>query len=243
MSGFQQFGFGQDDSNVGNKGKRFKMDKNQVARISFLWWEGLEDGKLNLEAATPKFTGGPRHYMKGVGYFMNQGPEYTKIAGESPKMRINTLIVKWPTKQNGSLDVEAITRGEAEVLYWVFDGGKYDMIKPIHAEWHLGAHDLKVSCSDAAFQKMSFSPTKESMLAKLASKPDNSVFKSIITQAQGMIPGVTDEVGKTMTIEQIREKLAGGTGQAAGSANGVPSEAAPVISEDMDKALDDFLEN
>jgi len=240
MSGFKQFGFGEDDGNVGNKGKRFKMDKNEEARISFLWWPGLENGKPDIKAATPKFTGGPRHYMKGVGYFMNKGPEYTKIAGEAPKMRINTLIVKWPLKAGGKLDAEAISNGSVEVLYWVFDGGKYDEIKPIHAEWHLGAHDLKIKCSDAGFQKMSFSPTKDSVLAKLAEKPDSPIWQNIIQQAQSMLAGLDEEIGKDMSIDQIREKMAGGGG-GGGPANGGGVWGA--ASEDMDDALDKFLED
>lgn len=238
MSGFRQFGFGEDDANVGKKGKRFKMDKGEEARISFLWWPGLEKGEPNLSAATPKFTGGPRHYMKGVGYFMNLGPEFTKIAGEPPKMRINTLIVKWPLKAGGKLDAEAIGNGHFDVLYWVFDEGKYDEIKPIHNDWHLGAHDLKIKCSDAQFQKMSFSPTKDSVLAKLAEKPDSPMWQNLLKQAQDMLVGIEEEVGRNMTIDQIREKLAGGGGGANAAA-----AVAGAASEDMDEALDKFLED
>lgn len=236
---FNEFGFGENDGGIGKKGKRFKMDKGENARISFIWWPGLDKGQPKLDAPTPKFYGGPRHYMKGVGYFLNKGPEFTKIAGEAPKTRINTIIVKWPLKAGGKLDADAISEGKFEVLYWVFDEGKYDEIKPIHQEWHLGAHDLKIQCSDAQYQKMAFSPTKDSVLSKLAEKPDNPIWKSLVEQAQKMLAGVQDEVGREMTIDQIREKLAGGGG-AGGGGGGAPSGGA---AEDMDDALDKFLDS
>ena len=253
MSGFQQFGFGEDDKNIGRKGKRFKMEKGEEARISFAWWPGIENGKPDLKAITPKFSRGPRHYLKGVGYFINKGPEYTKIAGEAPKYRINTLIVKWPSVK-GKLDVEAISRGEFEILYWVFDDGKYDEIKPIHGEWHLGGHDLKIKCTEAGFQKMSFSPTKDSILARLAEKPDSAIWQNLVQQVQEMIPGVNDEIGKDMTLDVIREKLAGGGGGGGGGfsggggggggfSGGGGGGVSGATSDDMDEALDKFLED
>jgi len=236
-NGFQQFGFGEKDEGFGRKSKRLKMEKGEEARISFIWWPGLDKGKPNLQAATPIFVGGPRHYLKGVGYFMNKGPEYTKIAGEAPKMRINTIIVKWPSK-GGKTDQEAIKEGNFEVLYWIMDDGKYDELKPIHQEWPFGAHDLKLKCSDAQFQKMSFSPTKDSVLAALALHPESTVWQSLVASAQAFIAGAQDEIGKEMTLDQIREKLAGGGGGGGGGGSAVSA-----VSGDMDEALNNFLED
>lgn len=239
-NGFQQFGFGDNDGGIGKKGKKLKMDKGETVRLSFVWWPGLDKGKPDLKAQTPVFIGGPRHYMKGVGYFMNNGPEFTKIAGEAPKTRICTLVVKWPLKAGGKLDAEAIAEGKFDVLYFVFDDGKYDELKPIHNEWSFGAHDLKITCSDAQFQKMSFSPTKDSVLAKLAEKPDGALWTDLIKQAQAMLANAQEEVGRNMTIDQIREKLATGGGTGGGSATG--SGVTGAASEDMDEALDKFLD-
>lgn len=243
MSGYTQFGFGENDGSVGKKGKRFKMDKGEEARISFLWWPGLEKGTPNFKAQTPCFVGGPRHYMKGVGYFMNNGPEFTKIAGEAPKTRIATLVVKWPLKAGGKLDTEALAEGRFDVLYWVFDDGKYDEIKPIHNEWHFGTCDLKIKCSDAQFQKMAFSPTKESVLLKLAEKPDHPLWQNLLTQAQAMLANIQDEVGRNMTIDQIREKLAGGGGGVGGGGGGLGGGVVGGSSEDMDDALGKILDD
>jgi len=241
--GFQQFGFGSNDTNVGRKGARLKMDKGEVARISFLWWPGLADGTPNLDSPTPGFVGAPRHYLKGVGYFINQGPEYTTLAGEPAKMRINTILVKWPMLKSGKLDADEIKAGNFEVIYWVFDEGKYDEIKPIHAEWPLGQHDLQIKCSDAGFQKMSFSPCKDSVLRKLLTKgADSPLVKQIIEAGQGLLPGVNSEIGKTLSLDQIREKLAGGSGTSTGGGGGSPVNDS-AATEDIDDALEDLLDD
>jgi rubredoxin len=247
MSGFQQFGFGENDTRVGGgKGKRLKMDKGEVARVSFLWWPGLAEGKPDLDAPTPGFTGAPRHYLKGVGYFINQGPEYTSLAGEAAKMRINTIIVKWPMTRQGKLDAEAIQRGDFQVLYWVFDPDKYDEIKPIHGEWHFGSHDLKIKCTDAGFQKMSFSPTKDSILRKLIEKGglDSPLVEQILKEGQSLLAGVNDEIGKVMSLDTIRQKLAENGGAAGGgSATGSGPVNDAAATEDIDEALDDLLDD
>lgn len=242
MSGFQQFGFGQGDTSVGKKGQRLKMDKNETARVSFLWWTGLADGKLNLsDGSTPQFVGAPRHYMKGVGYFINKGPEYTKLAGEPPKVRINTIVVKWPMKSNGKLDADAIQDGRFDVLYWVFDEGKYDEIKPIHGEWPLHSHDLKIKCNDAQFQKMSFSPCRDSILRKLVDK-NAPLVDQIISAGQALLPNVQNEVGRDLTLDQIREKMNGGGGSGGGIGGGSPINDA-AATEEIDDALDNLLDD
>lgn len=236
MSGFTQFGFGQNDSSVGKKRGRLKMEKGQVARVSCLWWPGLEKGQPDMDSPTPGFVGAPRHYMKGVGYFINKGPEYTKIAGEEPKVRIATLIVKWPMVGQ-KLDQTAISNNEFEVLYWVFDEGKYDEIKPIHTEWPLGSHDLTITCTDAGFQKMSFSPCRDNVLRKFIEKGgyESPIVQSIIEQGQRLLAGIQGEIGREMTIDQIREKLGGGGGGVAAPISDASSNV------DIDDALDSLI--
>jgi len=238
MSDYEQFGFGDGDAKVGVKGGRLKMDKNEIARCSFLWWPGLEDGTPDLDATSPGFVAANRSYMKGVGYFISKGPEYVKIAGEPPKQRINTILVKWPVNKLGKIDVEAIQKGMFEVIYWVFDPNKYAEIKPIHADWHFGSHDLKITCTEAGFQKMNFSPCPDNILRKfLAKGVDHPLVQQIIEAGQALLVNVKNEIGRDLSIDQIKEKLGGGGGA-------VSSPVADVAAtEDIDEALGDLLED
>lgn len=248
MKGIQEFSFGQGDQGFSSSKKRFKLDTEQTARISLAWWplktvNGIQ--VLDLDAG-PKFIGAGRHYMKGAGYFINQGPEWTKLAGEAPKKRIATVIVVWPMTSKGMLDKEAIKNGEFEVMAFVMDDRKYETIKPIHDEWNLGQRDLKVKCTDSQYQAMTFSPCQESLLRNFMEKGDaaKSIIDRIVNEVQSVAANLSDEIGKTLTLDQIREKLAGGGGTAAGGGGGGarPNPAGdPSTTEDIDGLVDDLL--
>ena len=48
---FASFSFGRDDDNIGGNKKRFKAQGGNRYRVSFAWWKGVEDGKLNMNAS------------------------------------------------------------------------------------------------------------------------------------------------------------------------------------------------
>ena len=242
----QEFSFGQNDGGFSGGKKRFKMDTDQVARISLAWWPTKQvNGITVLDMdAGPKFIGAPRHYMKGVGYFINQGPEYTKIAGEPPKKRVATIILSWPMTSKGVLDKDAIKAGEFDVVPWVFDDRKYETIKPVHDEWNLGLRDLKIKCTDSQFQAMTFSPCQESLLRNFMEKGAGAeaIIKSIVDQVGSISATLSDEIGKVMTIDQIREKLVGGGGGGGGGGGRAANPAGGESStDDIDGLVDDLL--
>lgn len=241
-NGFMEFGFGENDGNVTKDKKRFKMEANTTARISIAWWP-IKDGKLDLDAPTPRFIGAPRHYMKGVGFFINKGPEYTKIAGEPPKVRVATIIVKWPMSA-GKLDKAAIAAGQFEMLTWIFDEGKYEQLKPIHDEWNMGQCDLLIKCpSDGAqFQKMSFSPCKESLLRKIMESDGMKGFADqIVGEVTNIAASIKDSIGREMTLDQIREKIAAGGGAPGGGGSGGGPTGDAASTAEIDSLVDDLL--
>jgi hypothetical protein len=239
MSGFQSFSFGRDDDNVGGPKKRFKGQEGRQYRVSFPWWKGIDAGTPNLEADGPEFVGAPRNYIKGVGYVLNKGPEYTNLAGgEAPRMAIATIIVVWPMNSKGKLDTAAVKAGDFDVCPWVFSQDKYRAIEPIHREFHLGEHDLNINCTDTQYQKMTFSPCKDSIMAKLADK-GGKVWEAIVTQTAEIAATIRNDIGREMTLDQIREKLAGGDG--GGGAVAAPAAAAAV--EDIDNLVDNLLDD
>ena len=152
MSGFEQFGFGEGDEQIGSKIKRFKAKEGEKYRISFVWWPGMDEGKPNMDAPTPKFIGCKRLYKAGVGYFIDNGPEFVKLADGPSKMQVATLICLWPTDANGNLDKTGFTEGRFQVMPWIISVDKYKNIEQNHKEFPLGQHDLTVNCTDTQFQ-------------------------------------------------------------------------------------------
>lgn len=236
MSGYAEFGFGAGDDNLSGKTKRFKAKEGEKYRVSFVWWPGMEDGKPNLDAPTPKFIGCKRLYLQGVGYFIDKGPEYVKIAGGSPsKMQVATLICKWPTDTAGNLDKARFQNGEFSVMPWIFSTDKYRNIEQNHREFPLGQHDLTIACTDTQYQKMTLSPCRESLFRKLAEKDKAG---PIIEAVKNLMGSINTELAQDLTIDQIRERLGragGGGGPVAGGG------VAPSNSADFDNMLDDIL--
>jgi len=244
MGGFQTFSFGQNDEHIGNKGKRVKFEQGNIYRASFIWWTGLEDGKPDFDGDAPQFVGAPIHYIPTVGYVVNQGPEYTKIAGSPAKTRIATVLVLWPTNKAGDVDKTKLMAGEAEVLPWVISGDKYKNLQQVHKEFPFGQHDITVKCDDTQFQKLTFSPCKESLLRKLMeSDKAGEIVGKMIAAAQAIVPTIQDEVGREMTIAQIKDKLAGGTGAPVAGGGGSSSTPNAATTGDIDDLVGDLLDD
>lgn len=243
----QEFGFGDNDSALSAKGSRFKAKEGESYRLSFIWWPGLEDGKPNLDASSPKFIGCKRFYIQNVGYFQDNPayPELAKLAGGQSKQTVGTIVVQWPTDQNGKLDKNRFQSGDYQAKSWIFSADKYRIIASGHEEYPLGQVDLNVSCTDTQFQKMTFLPTKENLLRKLieANKPE---VQALIARAREMAADLPREIAQDLTPDQVKAKLsgqggaaaAGGRGPAAGGGGG---GRGATTSPDFDGMLDDIL--
>lgn len=230
------FSFGEGDSNIGGRKKAWKAEGGTRYRASFCWFD-VVNGKFDLAPGkAPKFAGAQTLYIPGVGHVQSKGPEYVKLAGEAPKTRILTFLVLWPTNKQGVLDKNRITT-DFEVKPWVFSADKYNQLKAINSEFPLAQHDVTIDCSDAQYQKMTFAPCKESLLATLQEKGASEVISSIVAAVQDLASNPADFIGREMTIQQIREKLAGGTGAGISTSAGDKS----VATTDIDSVVDDLL--
>ena len=169
--GFLDFSMGSGDDSIGKKSTRFKAESGRTYRATFCWfsvhtddgWDDdaafLEDGTLNPEA-TIRYTGCERIYKPGVGYFLYKGPAYAQFG--SPKQNIATILLVWPTDKEGDLDGASFKAGKGwKVQPWVFSTDKYNTIKKSNKRFPLLKHDLALSCTDAQYQKMTFSPEGE----------------------------------------------------------------------------------
>lgn len=254
MSAFQEFGFGQNDKGVGVKAEKFKGETGRQYRLSFAWWpEAINDtgftvsdvkGLSQIEGKTPRFIGGKRYYFEGVGYVMDTSPAFAKMAASPSRVAVATIVVQWPTDADGAPDMGRVKAGDYKVIPWIFSEDKYNAIKPIHREFHLGSHDLNASCTDSKFQKMTFSPCGESLLAKLSANDKDmakKVVADIATKVAGIAAKLQNEVGREMTPDQVREKLSGGGG-GVGSSGNAAAAASSAVTGDLDSLVDDILD-
>jgi len=245
VQGFQQFTMGSGDENIGGgKTRRWKGETGHTYRFSFLWYEGSEDKNPNLgtaeEPKAPNFVGAPISYIPGVGFIVNNGPEITKLAGgEPPKTKVGTIVAVWPIKADGKPDTNRISSGDVEVAAFVFSGDKYKTLVQINREFPFALHDITVKCDDAQYQKLIFQPCKENLLRKFLDGGDKgkALMDPILSAVAQIIPNIQGELGRVMTVEQIRAKLVGGS---VGSAVSGPVAN---VTGDLDGLVADLLDH
>jgi len=241
MSGFQQFSFGSGDEGIGHKTKRWKGEKDRVYRFSFLWWPGLDKGNPNMDG-NPLFTGAPTIYVPNVGYIVANAPEFLKLSADPPRTRIATVVGQWPTDKAGVIDKQRVSNGDVDVMVWIFSGDKYKSLQQINNEFPFGQHDITVCCTDTQFQKLTMSPCRESLFRSLLGNPKaKAITDRIIMEAQSIANGINNEVGRVMTIQQIREKLAGGGGDLSALGNGGGATES-VMTGEIDSIVDNILD-
>lgn len=228
-------GFGQNDNKVLRKTSNFKAQGGNSYHLSLAWWPGYEDGTLDFTAASPHFLAKNRVYIKGAGYVIANGSTFNEIAGNSPRTAIATIVVKWPTDKKGVLNKTALKNGDYEVLIWVMGRDKYSQLADIHAESSFGESDLKVSCTDTGFQKMTFIPKSGKNLLKTLVEGGNPIAKDILEQVKALSSEVENSIGRTMTLDQVKEKL--GMEVESVTTGGVTADIG-----DIDDVLDDALE-
>jgi hypothetical protein len=231
-----EFTIDEGDDKYASKVNRFTAQERKY-RVSIAWWPGFSEGTLDLDAKSPKFGGGKRYYIEGVGSVLFK-PGFKEIVGEDPKRVIVTVAVIWPTDEEGTVQKEALKDGKFQVLPWVLSQQKYRDITTKHREWPLGAHDVLVDCEDSQYQKMTFSPLRESLLRKFRDSDKEDVqafYKRIIASVQEAVPNLKESMGQDLSPEKLREKMGKST---------TPTNAPKGSSDgEVDGMLDDILDS
>lgn len=248
MSSYREFTFDDGDDHVGgNRFKRFKGKTGESYRLSFCWWSVMDENGVpdwngtddRGKPSKPQFVGGPRHYVNGVGYVMDTGPEMQKLLGGPPKDCIATIVVAWPTLKGGGLDKSRLAAGDVEVLPWTFGGDKFRILKKRHSEFPFSEYDIAIDCTDGQYQKMDISPARENLYRKLLGESKfDQLTSSIAQQCASIAVNMQTHIGADLTTAQLREKMGGGGGGGGGSRQTDFGDAAV---EDVDKLLGDIV--
>lgn len=236
--GFIDFSFGSGDEVVGKKGKRFKAEKDRSYRVTFCWFRDLDaSGAPVQKPDNIRFTGCQRIYKQGVGYILYKGPQYAEFG--APKQTIATVICVWPTDKDGQIDINSFKAGTGwSVMPWMFDPEKYNTIKNGNKRFPLIAHDLGISCSDAQFQKLTFTPEPDNLLLKMlnsSSQTHKDIARKIIEQARQIGEGLNRDLARDLTVDEVRIALGGDVAPTGGGGGGG--------SVNVDSVLDSILED
>lgn len=213
MNAIFEMGFGVNDEETKNTSDKFKAKKGETYRVSFAHWPLKDDGSLDIASPTPLFKSGKRLYHPNVGYFLDHGPEFQRLADGKPgKLQIATVIVVWPLKEDQEIDKEKITQGKFQVLTWVISKDKYTELATKHRKRHFGSHDLEIYCEDEKFQKMKFDTYNESILKGLLESENPKTQKltsTLSSKIQNAALNLDSQIARDLSLEDIKAKLSG----------------------------------
>jgi hypothetical protein len=256
--GFLDFTIGENDDKIGKKTKKFTVEDGRSYRVSFAWvslpkkndkgdvvgWDDraaiTPDGKIHTEARI-RFTGCERLYKQGVGYFLYKGPAYAQFG--QPRQYVATILVVWPTSKDGDLDAASYKAGKGwTVQPWIFSTDKYNTITKSHKRFPLTKHDMALECpiGGSQYQKVTFTPEGESLLAKLmeSGKPEHkAVVDKIFAEVRALSENIHREMARDLTIDQIKEALGESVETPTGSSGG--SHSAKNVDDILGNVLDD----
>ena len=242
--GFLDFSMDEGDDRIGKRSKRFSGETGRTYRATFAWfstktadgWDDEaawnEDGSLS-ENAVIRYSGAERIYKPGVGYIIYDGPAYAQFG--QAKMCVATIVLVWPTDKDGELDVGSFKAGKGwQIQPWTFSTDKYNTIKKSNKRFSLLAHDLSINCTDAQYQKMTFTPESENLLQKImnSDKPEyQALVQKIRSEVAAVAGSIRNDIGRTLTVDQVKEAMGEDVSSPA------PSHAA----KDVDDLLNDLV--
>ena len=216
MDGFDDFGFGSGDEDVGKKSTRFKAEGGRTYRVSFVWFDDYAQDGTPAEGSNLRFTRCERIYKEGVGYVLitnsNRAAMLDLLKPKGgPRQTIATVICVWPTDKEGELDVSSYKNGKGwKVMPWTFSADKYRTMGGYHKRASLCENDMSLQCTDTKFQKLTFIPENTSLLHKyLGAKSEDlqAVGAKILEEARGVAAGIRGELARDLTVDQVREAL------------------------------------
>lgn len=223
MSEIIGFGTENEEEVVQQDTKRYKGKTGQTDRIAFLL--ATEDKRGN---PTPMMKYARYHYVDGMGYIEAIEP-FTIDRFGSPKTRFAAVIFKYDMDRQGNvLKIDGVPQGE--LMEYQFSEQMFLQFKNLHQEYDLTTRDIKLSCSDEQFQKMTMLPCAgDTDAKKCVWRSDESFSKQTLAKAKRIFEHMT--IARKVTVDQIKEHL---------KEEVAPPAAVSSSSENYDDIMEDF---
>lgn len=233
---FVEWGGDAPEPNLGSsKYERFSAKKGQTYRLAYVWWPRDSSGRFDMNSSKPKFIGGKRVFIENVGYVLYR-PELAPFTKNEPKMTVATIVMVVPVT-NGNLDQRRLLDGDYKILPWVFAETKYKTLSGQWGEWPPNQHDVTLTCEDEQYQKMTFTPNKNSALRLLMKSTEprvQSVINDIVGQVTDIERRIANEIARDISVEELRQKL--------NISSPTPAASHNPITSDVEDALENILE-
>lgn len=222
-------------------------------RISFVYWPDLMDpsfGSNHMIGKNPRFVGGRRIFLKGVGYVSPRfSSDHAKKTAEENELlamyiaddptqdpskaiqnKAATLVIVWP-KQG--------TNKPPEVLPWILPPTTFDEIRTKNQRQSLAQNDLEVTAkAKGPFTELKLEVAPGNTLLELLKKKEQgdptatAHVNAILAKARELIPVLSTEIGKDLSVSEIKQRRGmerAGAAAPAGETAAVSSDVAGLV--------------
>lgn len=179
---------GFDDASAGSvEFTKYAGVKGTTDRLAFVHLK--PDGKIIVKKAQI-------HYVPGIGYFRSN--DFAKQKFGEPKTRYATIVGQYRTNKVGKVEsLEGIV-----CKFYIFGDKKYVALKQANDMFPFDKHDILSTCTEEKFQQCTFQSCKE---AAWSVKPE--IKAAVLAQVEKLAPHLDNQLGRDLTVEQIKEKL------------------------------------
>lgn len=219
-TGTADIGAGIDDSPLSPGGARRNVhttsfEDDTIRAYDFDLYKGRANVTDRIGILVPSsITFGRTHYTKETGYFLCQsewkqsgGQEIvTKVAPccdrlEAPRKRFACLVIHYTTNPTGAL----IKPFSYQLKLWRFSDDRYIVLRDLNREFPLAEHDVKITCTDDQFQKMTIMACRDRVVNTDAFKKQYGADMDAWVRAS--MTKLEKQVGKLFTPQELLQKL------------------------------------
>lgn len=189
-------GFGKGDRKIMTGGDltNYKGEKGRKDVISLCWFFVDDDGNIQIgDNATPKMTAAEIHYIKGMGYVLDN--DYLRDKLGVPKRKIGTFVVHYRTDRHGNFTKPL----EYDVKPWTFGEDKYRRLAGIHGRFNLTMNDIEVSCDDDTYQKLQFTPIPGGAVWQKKESLKNEILQTVADIQHKL------NIGREVPLEDLKD--------------------------------------
>lgn len=191
------------------------LDDQSITNNDFTLYKGRKGMVDRIYILNPRsMKAGRSHYQKDHGYFLCHS-KFEVVGGqevcaspaiccqklEESKKRFAAMVLQYTVGPDGKL----VNPLSFTFKLWRISDDKFVLLRDIHSEFPLDAHDLVVRCTEENFQKMTIQASSQCVV-HMPTFP--AVYKQQIdTWVRSMTAKAARSLGKTLTDQELRERL------------------------------------
>lgn len=185
----------------------FSTERDDIQGPKFVKYKGKE-GRTDQVGLIPfpdgKFFRGAKTHFKDKAFQCKSSSTKKEICcthsyeKNRPTYRIAAVVIVYNfDDKDGKRHLK-----DYALLPWIFSEGMYKILQENDKDFPLASHDLKLSCSDEKYQKISILPTKSSIWSS-----NQGLKEKVLKEAAPIFEDAVRGIGSDLSLQEIRNLL------------------------------------